>query len=277
VTASSAPAAGDGSRPGPGADRPRGRSGHGRSSLSGRRLGLPGGLAVAVVAGLTAVGLVASGAVVPARLLAAQHPVRGVDVSSYQGRIDWAVIAGQGVDFAWIKSTEGSGSEDPAFARNWEDARRTDLVVGAYHFLSFDSPGETQADNVIATVPREPGTLGVAVDVELYGRYRDRPPSRARVRAILDPLLARLEEHYGRPPVLYVTAPVYRDVIQGAYAENPIWISSIVLPPHLADRRWTMWQHSHTGRLDGYDGVEPSIDLDVLDGDLDRLRELTLP
>jgi lysozyme len=267
VIPSSASGAGDGSRQAP-------RTAPRRGPL--RRLGLPGAFAVAVVAGLTAVGLVASGVVVPARILAAQHGVRGVDVSSYQGEIDWPVLAGQGIDFAWIKSTEGSGSVDPAFARNWEDARDTDLVVGAYHFLSFESPGETQADNVIATVPRESGTLGVAVDVEPYGPYLDDPPSRDQVRAILDPMLARLEAHYGRPPVLYVTAPIYRDVIQGAYAGNPIWISSIVLPPDLRDRSWTMWQHSHTGRLAGYDGVEPSIDLDVLDGDLDRLRDLTI-
>jgi lysozyme len=272
VTPSPASRAGDGSRPRQ-PDDPGERS---RRLGLLRRLGLPGAFAVAVVAGLAAVGLVASGAVVPARILAAQHPVRGVDVSSYQGEIDWPVLAGQGIDFAWIKSTEGSGSVDPAFARNWEAARGTDLVVGAYHFLSFESPGETQADNVIATVPRERGTLGVAVDVEPYGEYVEHPPSRARVRAILDPLLVRLEEHYGRPPVLYVTSSVYRDAIRGAYAENPIWISSIVLPPDLRDRDWTMWQHSHTGRLEGYDGVEPSIDLDVLDGDLDRLRDLTL-
>lgn len=79
-----------------------------------------------------------------------------MDVSSWQGEIDWPTLAGQGLSFAFIKATEGSGFTDPRFSYNWEQARKTALRVGAYHFFSYDSPGETQADNFIAAVPREP-------------------------------------------------------------------------------------------------------------------------
>jgi hypothetical protein len=65
------------------------------------------------------------------------YPVRGVDVSSYQGIIDWNALAGQNIGFAFIKATEGNRYRDDCFSENWEQARQTDLLVGAYHFFSL--------------------------------------------------------------------------------------------------------------------------------------------
>ena len=97
-------------------------------------------LAGAVIYGLGA----RSGKIIPNHPSETKYPVRGVDVSSYQGEIDWQVLASQGIRFAFIKATEGSGFVDPCFSRNMADALGTDLKVGAYHFFSYDSGGETQ-------------------------------------------------------------------------------------------------------------------------------------
>ena len=123
-----------------------------------------------------------------------------MDVSSYQGEVDWPVLAEQGVDFAFIKATEGSLLQDRRFAAQlgWSGGGRS--AGGSYHFLSYDSPGETQADNFIAAVPVTEGALPPVVDIEFYGEYLDTPPEKERVRAILDPLLERLEAHYGVKP-----------------------------------------------------------------------------
>ena len=120
--------------------------------------------------------------------------VFGVDVSSYQGEVDWPVLAEQGVDFAFIKATEGSLLQDRRFAANWAGSAAAGERAGAYLFLSYDSPGETQAVNFIAAVPVTEGALPPVVDIEFYGEYLDTPPEKERVRAILDPLLERLEE-----------------------------------------------------------------------------------
>ena len=77
--------------------------------------------------------------------------------------------------------------------------------MGAYHFFSYDSPGETQADNFIAAVPREPGALPPVVDVEFYGDKAADPPAAADVHPQLDALLRCLEAHYGVRPILYAT------------------------------------------------------------------------
>ena len=196
-----------------------------------------------------------------------RYPVRGVDVSAHQGDIDWSVLAGQDVQFAYIKATEGSGFTDRMFADNWEGARRSGLRVGAYHFFSFDSGGDTQADRFIGTVPKEKDSLPPAVDVEFYGEKAKNPPHQADVRRELDILLDRLEEAYGTKPVLYATGRAYDLYLKDAYEEHPIWIRNILTKPELPDgRNWTFWQYADRARLDGYRGEERFIDLNVFAG-----------
>ena len=246
-----------------------------RSRWSRRHRALAAIAATTLVLGIVAV-LVATGVLWPNRIVASGYTTRGVDVSAYQGAIDWDVLGAENIDFAIIKATEGSGSQDSRFAANWAAAGETGLVLGAYHFMSFDSPGAAQAQNVIDTVPVVPGALPVTVDLEFYGDYFDAPPSRETVREILDPLLATLEEHYGKPPILYATPEAYDRYLTDDYAANPIWIRSVVLPPRLSDGRdWTIWQYSHRDRLPGYDGDEPFIDMNVFDGSLTELLRLT--
>ncbi|MBD3943852.1 lysozyme [Microbacterium sp. NEAU-LLC] len=234
---------------------------------------------IAALAGVFALlgilaALVATGVIWPGRIFAAGYAVRGVDISSYQGEVDWDVLSAQDIDFAYIKATEGSSSVDSQFVSNWEGAVQTDLLVGAYHFVSFDSSGETQAAHVIETVP-DGATLPIALDFEYYGDYFQHPPAREKVDAILVPLLEMLEEHYGAPPVIYATPEAYDRYLSGRYAGYPIWIRSIVLPAQLEDGRdWTLWQYSNRDRLEGYDGVEHYIDMNVFNGTREELAAL---
>ena len=73
-------------------------------------------------------------------------------VSSYQGEINWRVLSSQNISFVFIKATEGSSFVDKNFAYNFQEAQKTSLSVGAYHFFSYDSEGKTQAENFINTV-----------------------------------------------------------------------------------------------------------------------------
>lgn len=196
-----------------------------------------------------------------------EYPVRGIDVSAYQGEIDWNRLASQDVDFAFIKATEGSSHVDERFAFNFEQASKTDLYIGAYHFFSFDSAGATQAENFIRTVPKQEAILPPVVDVELYGDHRKTPPDAAIVHRQLDDLLLRLETHYGKKPILYTNEKVYERYLAERYGEYAIWISNVYWFPHLSDNRmWTFWQYTDKGLLDGYLGEETHIDLNVFHG-----------
>jgi len=194
------------------------------------------------------------------------YPVWGVDVSNWQGDIDWPVMAREGMDFVFIKATEGQAFTDARFAENWQGSREAGLLTGAYHFLSGSSTGAKQAAHFIATVPREAGMLPPVIDIEVG-------IAMPGINSILDEMIAALEAHYGVPPILYVTHDTFEAFVAGRYTQCPIWIRDVVKQPALSDGRdWLLWQYSNRGRLDGYEGSERFIDLNVFCGGLEAFE-----
>ncbi len=194
------------------------------------------------------------------------YMVHGVDVSSYQGNIDWNVLS-ENIDFAYIKATEGSSSVDPEFYDNYAGAVNSNIRVGFYMFFSFDSPGETQAENYIRTVKKFDNMLPPAIDVEFYGGNDKDPPKREDIDRELDILISEISEHYGMKPIIYSTKKAYDMYISGGYQDCDIWIRDIFCEPKLSDgRSWTFWQYSEKSRLNGYDGDEKFIDMNVFYG-----------
>ena len=211
-----------------------------------------------------------------------KYPVMGVDVSRYQGKIDWSVIASQKVTFAFNKATEGSSHQDPCFAENWQEVKKTNIYSGAYHFFSFESSGETQAQNFIQTVgDLENTNLPPVVDLEFYGDYSDSPLSRKETQEILDALLKQLEEYYHVKPIIYTTTKAYYHyMLGGGYSDYPLWFRNTYQEPFV---NWSFWQYSDKGKLNGYDGVqqdcrEMCIDLNVYHSSYESfLEEFSLP
>ena len=150
-----------------------------------------------------------------------KYPVRGVDASHYQGQMDWQTIAGQGITFAFLKATEGSGTVDDCFAENWKNARAAGLAVGAYHFFSFDSPAETQADNYCAVVPASEDALPPVIDLEYY--RSDSQPDVNTVRKELRTMLERHLAETGSPRAKTIlenweeTLPLFKKILPNDY------------------------------------------------------------
>ncbi len=207
--------------------------------------------------------------------LAGKFEMTGVDVSHYQGTIDWAELAGQDLDFAFIKATEGSGHIDECFYDNWQEAEKTALRIGAYHFFSFDSDGESQAEAYIDTVGSLNGKIAPAVDVEFYGDKADNPPPKDEVVKQLGAMLRELEEHYQAKPIIYTTYKAYDAYIKGEFEEYPLWIRNVYYQPlfSLGDR-WVFWQYTDTAVLEGYEGTEQYIDMNVFRGTEEELKNL---
>ena len=199
-----------------------------------------------------------------AKVNKAKYPVFGVDVSNYQGDINWQELEAQNVSFAFIKATEGSGHTDESARRNLDRAAGTGIKVSAYHFFSFDSAGETQADNFIAAVGRDEIDMPPVVDIEYYGDKRQNKPTQEETESILRPLLSQLESYYGEKPIIYTTLPVYFRYVRGSFSDYPLWIRSVGFEPDLME--WKFWQYSDKGTLTGYDGDEEHIDLNVYNG-----------
>lgn len=185
----------------------------------------------------------------------------GIDVSHYQGSIDWEVVAGDGITFAYIKSTEAGDWVDDTFAVNWAGARRAGIDVGAYHFFTLCRTGEDQAANLLATVPVDEADLPFTVDLEFANNCADRPP-RGQFQHELADFLGLVEDATGQAVLLYVEDEFDEmyDVL-GTFGQ-PTWERSLRARP--SDDRWVIWQASDTARISGIAG---GVDLDLMSAD----------
>lgn len=202
------------------------------------------------------------------KLNRAKYPVWGVDVSNYQGLIDWNKLEEQNVSFAFIKATEGSGHVDESIRRNLENVSETNIKTSAYHFFSFDSAGETQAENYISVVGKNEIDMPPVVDIEYYADKKSNKPDKEDFEKILCPLLEKLEEYYGVKPIIYTTLPVYFRYVKDNFSDYPLWIRNVNFEPDLMN--WKFWQYCDKGELYGYNGEEKYIDLNVYNGTMEQ-------
>ena len=94
------------------------------------------------------------------------YPIHGIDVSKYQGTIDWGAVAGSGVKFVWIKATEGGDHLDERFQANWQGAKEAGIPHGANHFVYWCRPPIEEATWFEQNVPVEDDALPPVLDVE---------------------------------------------------------------------------------------------------------------
>ena len=202
--------------------------------------------------------------------LLAGYSVHGIDVSAYQGRIDWPEVARNKVRFAFIKACEGATLRDPRFARNWREARKAGVLRGAYHYFQPNRDGQAQANLFARTVPLAPGDLPPVLDVEA-ANFHDVAVMRREVAR----WLRLVEAHYGVRPILYSNHSFYRRHLAGHFDDYPLWLAHYeVARPTLARSKWIIWQHSDEAYVPGIRGV---VDFNVFQGSFEELRALRVP
>ncbi len=182
-----------------------------------------------------------------------KYPTQGIDVSNHQGSIDWLKLPTQGVDFAYIKATEGGDFVDKSFAKNWDAAKNAGVKRGAYHFFTLCKSGHEQAANFIRTVPEDPNALPPVVDLEYLGNCAQRVSLNAFHKQLGD-YIADIETHTGKSIVLYLTQEFDDDYQVTARVERKLWLRSIISEPNYGKRPWHIWQMSSFRKLDGIKG-----------------------
>lgn len=196
--------------------------------------------------------------------------VHGIDVSKYQGRIDWPAVKAAGTKFAWIKATEGGDHLDPRFAENWAGAKAAGVPRGAYHFVYWCRPWQEEMAWFERNVPVEADALPPVLDVEATPESRTckRRLTRESVIPEMRLMLQRMERHYGKKPVIYSTVDFYQAILADHELDDyPIWIRSTKHHPRVryGSRKWHFWQYQSDGRVAG---INTPIDRNVFHGSM---------
>jgi len=213
--------------------------------------------------------LVLRGHLIPNRPATNQFPVRGIDVSHHNGVIDWKSVSDSGQAFAFIKATEGSDWRDSRFQFNLREARKHNIVCGAYHFFSTTISGDSQADNFITTVPALPGMLPPVIDIEFSPAHSWMTDEQFKTH--LTRLVERLKSHYEVKPIFYTTREFHDHYFPGE-AIDPLWVRAVIGVPYEAAENWSFWQYSSRGRIPGIAG---RTDLNVFRGSVEELVGVT--
>lgn len=200
-----------------------------------------------------------------------RYEVIGVDVSHYQGVIDWDALAASGHDFAFIKATEGRELTDDAFTANWALAGRTGMRRGAYHFFRPEVSPDAQALNFFASVELRPGDLPPVIDVEDRGKL-----SAVQLVTRVKQLAQMLELRYGVKPIIYTGQNFYNRFLAGQFDEFPLWLARYDKdePVTVCGRTYNFWQYTDAGELPGVVG---KIDRNVFFGSHLELMLLCIP
>lgn len=203
------------------------------------------------------------------------YEIHGVDISHYQGDIDWddlrnAMIEGCPIRFIMIKATEGSSRVDEKFNDNFYMAREYGYIRGAYHFWSNKSTAREQAYFFLKKVRLEDGDLPPVLDVE--HKPKDQPVEDFQ-RDVLT-WLHIVEDKYHVKPIIYtyykfkeqyLNAPVFDDY--------PYWIAHYYVDRVEYKGEWKFWQHTDVGRLPGIKGY---VDFNIYNGSYYDLKKLTI-
>lgn len=204
------------------------------------------------------------------------YEVHGIDVSWYQGQINWEKISNMEDDnvkihFAFIKATEGILLADQKFQRNWKESAKFGIVRGAYHYFKPNKSGYWQARFFLQTVNFEKGDMLPVLDVEERGKE-----TRAKFQSNLKLFLDEVEKDLGVKPIIYSGYKFYEDNLAGDFNGYPLWIAHYYRskPKSLSGKvKWNFWQHSDKARING---IQHKVDMNVFNGQLVDLNDLRI-
>lgn len=203
------------------------------------------------------------------------YDVHGIDISRYQGNIDWemlrnASIQSSPVRFVFIKGTEGVSIVDENFNLNFYQAKKNDFIRGVYHFYTPDVDAARQAQFFMKQVHLEPGDLPPVLDVEKAGDL-----SKEDLQREVKKWLSLVEEHYKVKPIIYSGYKFKMKYLSDSLLNTyPFWIAHYYVEKLSYKGPWCFWQYTDSGKLKGIRG---NVDCNLFNGDMEDLEKMTIP
>jgi lysozyme len=203
--------------------------------------------------------------------------VHGIDVSKWQGSIDWSKVAQAGYKFAFIRVSDGLTYIDSYFPQNWAGAKNNGIIRGAYQFFRPNQDAIQQAQLLLDKMgPLQKGDLPPVIDVENTGNL-----SPAEVAAQIGKWINYVESKLGIKPIIYSGYYFWKDNVKStAFGDYLLWLpwyhdyQDTAFCPSVPDpwTKWTFWQWTDKGSVPGISG---NVDLDIFDGTIDDLKKIT--
>lgn len=202
-----------------------------------------------------------------------KYTIHGIDVSRYQGNIDWLKVSNMEDDgiklkFAFIKATEGKHLVDNCFAKNWRRAQKTSIVLGAYHFFRPKVDAKAQAKLFIKTVKLKKGDLPPVLDIEVLNGVT-KTELQKNVKIWCD----EVEKAYGIKPIIYSSKKFISDYLNGI-DNNHIWVAHYYVSNIKFEKDWKFWQHSDKGSVSG---INHPVDFNVFCCGEPEFKQLLIP
>lgn len=199
--------------------------------------------------------------------------VVGIDVSEYQGEIDWQILDAienkYPIQFVFIRATVGKDRVDKTFQENWLGAKKNKFLRGAYHYYRPNENSLEQAALFIKTVRLHKGDLPPVLDIERLAETQ----SMARLKVGLRRWLEAVETHYKVKPIIYTGEKYYDDFLKEEFSDYLFWIANYNFYRERIEADWLFWQFTEKGTVPGIRG---NVDVNIYNGDLQQLQFITL-
>lgn len=197
----------------------------------------------------------------------------GIDVSQYQGTIDWdnveAIEEQFELKFVIVRATAGSNKIDLKFKKNWRNLTESLYIQGAYHYYRPDENSTDQANNYIATVKLRKGHLPPILDIEKMPKGQ----SMDKLKEGLQNWLTIVEKHYGVKPIIYTGEKYYEDFLREDFPDYQFWIANYNPWKEKIEDDYLMWQFTEKAQLHG---INELVDVNVFNGNVDSLKKVCI-
>lgn len=178
----------------------------------------------------------------------------GIDVSGWQGNIDYSGVASSGIEIVYMKASEGTSFVDPYFNQNYTNAKANGLKVGFYHYLTARSNSEAvaQANFFVSTISGMTPDCRLAMDFESFGNL-----SAEEINEIGLTFMQTVENLSGKEMVIYSDTSNASNIFGGGLTNYPLWVAQYEVEeptPNGNWNNWVGWQYTDAGEISGING-----------------------
>ncbi|USE34459.1 glycoside hydrolase family 25 protein [Endozoicomonas sp. SCSIO W0465] len=197
--------------------------------------------------------------------VASEH-LHGIDVSHYQGSVDWQGVS-EKFHFAFIKATEGKHYVDPQLRNNINEIKDTSMNFSVYHFYTRDTDPVEQARHFLEHTSAYDFTLPPVLDIEVHPG-KDLAGFHDDIQQWLD----KVSESTGCTPIIYTNKSFWNKYLKMRFSDYPLWISDYTSDQgKIAGIPWSFWQYSDNSIVHGIGG---HVDQSLYRGNEQSMREL---